>query len=29
MDLVDEDNYGTYGLDDGENVEGNDGDEYY
>ena len=29
MDLVDEDNYGTYGLDDGENVEGNDGDEYF
>jgi hypothetical protein len=29
MDLVDEDNYGTYGLDDGENVEGFDGDEYY
>ena len=29
MDLVDEDNYGTYGLDDGENVEGFDGDEYF
>jgi hypothetical protein len=29
MDLVDEDNYGTYGLDDGENMEGCDGDEYY
>jgi len=29
MDLVDEDNYGTYGLDDGENIEGFDGDEYF
>ena len=29
MDLVDEDNYGTYGLDDGENKEGFDGDEYF
>jgi len=29
MDLVDEDNYGMYGLDDGENVEGFDGDEYF
>jgi len=29
MDLVDEDNYGMYGLDDGENMEGCDGDEYY
>jgi hypothetical protein len=29
MDLVDEDNYGTYGLDDGEEKEGCDGDEYY
>ena len=29
MDLVDEDDYGTYGLDDGENKEGFDGDEYF
>jgi hypothetical protein len=29
MDLVDEDNYGTYGLDDGEDKEGFDGDEYF